>query len=318
LRIRKWTNEQITDLRPMIRDGFGYHYIPGSSVKGAIRTAIAYHLLKHADQYKVPKQQQVSAIENQLRKSMGELKNRNKAKFFDDKLFMDALFTDFSIEGSCSKEKTGPNTDFMRAVHVSDSGPLKEEKIERPGKKPLPRNLPVVAEVIVSSRFPDYRAKYKASLYVEMLFNVDAEFTLSIDHEMLSKFHHKRGMRLPFHTVDELLAICQEFVQEQWEAEQFYWEAIKNNQHGRKNLDFSNIQELYQKVTCPHTLRLGWASGLLGTTVSLCLDVELVETVRDTCGIAAPDYEAPKSRRTVMNSRGDIRYVPGWVKLEMR
>ena len=158
MRIRKWTNEQITDLRPMIRDGFGYHYIPGSSIKGAIRTAISYHLLKHADQYNVPKQRRVSAIESQLRKSMGELNNRNKVKFFDDKLFMDALFTDFSIAGSRGKEKTGPNTDFMRAVHVSDSGPLKEEKIERPGKKPIPRNLPVVAEVIVSSRFPDYRA----------------------------------------------------------------------------------------------------------------------------------------------------------------
>ena len=42
LRSLNWA-ERITRLRPMIRDGFGHHYIPGSSIKGAIRTAIAYH-----------------------------------------------------------------------------------------------------------------------------------------------------------------------------------------------------------------------------------------------------------------------------------
>lgn len=49
----KWTLDEmhrVTDLRPMIRNGFGQLYIPGSSIKGAIRTAIAYHLLAYADE----------------------------------------------------------------------------------------------------------------------------------------------------------------------------------------------------------------------------------------------------------------------------
>ena len=316
LRIRKWTDEHITDLRPMIRDGFGYHFIPGSSVKGAIRTAIAYHLLKHADQYQVPKQQRVSAIEKQLRQSMGELKH--KAKFLDDALFMDALFTNFSLEGSRGRDRTGPNTDFMRAVHVSDSNSFQEEKIERPGKKPLPRNLPVATEVIVSSRFNNYQAKYRASPYVDMLFNVNAEFTLSIDHKMLAGFRHNQGMKIPFSSVDELLAICQEFVQEQWDFEHDYWGAIQENpQANGKNLDFSYIRDLYEPETCPYTLRLGWASGMRGTTINLLMPEEIVAEVRDTCGLKAPGFEAPKSRRTVMSARGEIRYAPGWVKLEV-
>ncbi len=48
---QKLTGENITDLRPMIRNGMGQLFIPGSSIKGAIRTAIAYHLLKHCDRY---------------------------------------------------------------------------------------------------------------------------------------------------------------------------------------------------------------------------------------------------------------------------
>ncbi|MGB8699691.1 MAG: type III-A CRISPR-associated RAMP protein Csm5, partial [Thermosynechococcaceae cyanobacterium] len=68
----KWTDQRISELRPMIRNKFGVPYIPGSSIKGAMRTAIAYHLLKHADRYKVPPQQQLSAIEKHLQASMGE------------------------------------------------------------------------------------------------------------------------------------------------------------------------------------------------------------------------------------------------------
>jgi CRISPR-associated protein Csm5 len=74
----KWTDERITDLRPMIRNGFGHLYIPGSSIKGAIRTAIAYHLLKHNHEYNLPKAQQVSEIETRLRRSMGDLKRKGE------------------------------------------------------------------------------------------------------------------------------------------------------------------------------------------------------------------------------------------------
>jgi CRISPR-associated protein Csm5 len=53
-----------------------------------------------------------------------------------------------------------------------------------------------------------------------------------------------------------------------------------------------------------------------GTTIGLCLDDELREDIRDTCGLKAPGFEAPKSRRTVMNTEGEIKFVPGWVKFK--
>lgn len=73
--------------------------------------------------------------------------------------------------------------------------------------------MPVVAEIIVSSRFTDYLAKYKASIYAEMVRNVQTEFTLTLNMEMLLWFQHKQGMKLPFSNLDELLQICQEFTQ---------------------------------------------------------------------------------------------------------
>lgn len=318
LRSLNWSTQRITDLRPMIRNGFGHHYIPGSSIKGAIRTAIAYHLLKNADQYRVPKFSRISEIEAQLRQSMGELKR--KAKFADDRLFMDELFSNYGLtyQGREVRTRQGPNTDIMRAIHISDSEPLIEKKIKREGRPPIFKNLPVVAEVIVSSRFPDYKTKFKASIYAEMVFNVRTQFTLTIDHEMLSWFKHNRGMKLPFQSVNDLLNICQDFAQEQWDFEHDYWAMVKDNPDDQgKLLDFGSIRDHYEPEVCPNTLRLGWGSGFRGTTVNLLLPDSTAREIRDTCGLKAPGFEAPKSRRTIMSSRGEIRYVPGWIKMEV-
>lgn len=317
---RKWPEGQVTDLRPMIRNGMGQFYIPGSSIKGAIRTAIAYHLLKHANQYQVPQQHRVSAIEEKLREKLrnGGL-SKFKQKWLDDDLFEQSLFSNFdlSYQGKNIRAKLGPNTDFMRAIQVTDSQPLVEHKLVTKQGKEIPYNIPVVAEVMVSSHYQNWKAKYRAPIYAEMVVKVRTEFTLSVNPEMLSWFSHQEGMQLPFKTVDDILNICQEFAQEQWDFEHDYWEDIQNKQNEQgRNLDFSEIRDIYEAEKCPHSLRLGWGSGMRGTTVNLLFPDDLVSNIRDACGIKAPGFNAPKSRRTVISHKGDIKYVPGWVKFQ--
>ncbi|BAY38653.1 Csm5 family CRISPR-associated RAMP protein [Nostoc sp. NIES-2111] len=313
---QKLTGDRITDLRPMIRNGMGRLYIPGSSIKGAIRTAIAYHLLKHADRYQVHSSKRVSAIEAALREKLGQL-NPYQQKFLDDELFMNSIFSEFKLTYQDRNfSAKGPNADFLRAVKVTDSHPLIQDKITKRGQQ-IPVNISVVAEVIVSSRFPDYLAKYRASIYAEMVRNIQTEFTITLDTEMLSWFKHHKGMKLPFNNLDELLQICQEFTQEQWDYEHDYWQDIKNNPKASdKKLDFNYIREFYEVEKCPYSLRLGWGSGMNGTTIDLLFADELREKIRDTCGLKAPGFEAPKSRRTVMNPNGEIKFVPGWVKFK--
>ena len=322
--LSKWMqqeNQQITDLRPMIRNGMGQLYIPGSSIKGAIRTAIAYYLLKHADKYQVPSSHRVSEIELRLREKLnaGEFQSKWKQKSVDDELFMNTLFSNYSLQyqNHAPKVRTGPNTDLMRAIQVTDSQPLLKSKNKKQGKTFI-CNLPIAAEVIVSSYFKDDQAKYRASLYTEMVGNVKTEFTLSLDTEKLTWFRHQQGMKLPFQNLDELLSICQEFAQEQWDGEYDYWQAIKNNYHQGRSLDFSTIRDFYEKPKCPYSLRLGWASGMTGTTIGWLFNDKLRADIRDTCGIPAPNFEAPKSRRSVVNSKGEIGYAPGWVKFLQR
>ncbi len=320
---QKWTNQKITDLRPMIRNGMGHHYIPGSSIKGAIRTAIAYHLLKHADRYQVPRTQQISEIELKLRETMGTL--RQQAKFADDKLFMDRLFTDFALsyQDKPVTSRKGPNTDLMRAVHITDPEPLlKHEVLNKKGQS-LPINLPIVVEVIVSSHFLDGKVKYKASIFAEMVRNVHTQFTISLDSTMLSWFQDRQGMQIPFKTVDDILKICQEFAQDQWDEEHDYWQEVTNNLNAQDNngqslnLDLDAIREFYEPEKCLYNLRLGWASGMTGTTINMLLADELRAEIRDTCGLKAPGFEAPKSRRVVAISSREIKFVPGWVKFKV-
>jgi CRISPR-associated protein Csm5 len=314
---QKWVDGKVTDLRPMIRNGMGHLYIPGTSIKGAIRTAIAYYMLKHHERIHLPKAQRVSEIERKLRQSMGNLKPR--AKFVDDDLFMDRLFSGFGLthQGRAVEVREGPNTDFMRAVQVTDTIPLIEERSTTAKGKLSIRNASIVPEVVVSSHFPEGKAKYRASIYAEMVRSVKTEFSISLDTEMLSWFKDEQGLKVPFQSVEDILKICQEFAQDQWDAEHDYWQDVSNNPNAQgKNLDFSAIRAFYEVEQCPYMLRIGWASGMTGTTIGLLLDDNLRADIRDACGIRAPGFAAPKSRRTARSKSGEINLVPGWVKFK--
>lgn len=341
---RKWTKETIKDLHPMIRNGMGQLYIPGSSIKGAIRTAIAYHLLKYADRYQVTLDLTVSEIEQKLRdkfkaleekrqQDIGEGKPPRDKKFQDkDKkelaknLFMKKLFSDFALKyednpiGSTNEQ----TTDFMRAIKVTDSKPLIQRPVKTKDGRTKLVNIPVVTKVIVSSfanfrtkeGFIDELAKYKAPIYAEMVSEVLTEFTITLDTKMLSWFHHNERI-LPFKTVEDILNICQEFARDQWEYESQYWQGIRNN--SSEDIDFDLLrEEFYARSECPYSLRIGWGSGLTGTTIGLLLEPKLRAEIRDACGLEAPGYEAPKSRRTVVDNTGEIKFAPGWVTFRPR
>ncbi|MEY3826124.1 MAG: hypothetical protein RLZZ148_938 [Cyanobacteriota bacterium] len=84
--------------------------------------------------------------------------------------------------------------------------------------------------MIVSSHTEDWKAKYKSSLFVEMAHRVMTDFTITLDIKMLNWFQHRQGIRIPFKNIDELLNICKEFAQDQWNFEaKNYWEQIGNN-----------------------------------------------------------------------------------------
>ncbi|NEQ99565.1 MAG: type III-A CRISPR-associated RAMP protein Csm5 [Cyanothece sp. SIO2G6] len=316
----------------MIRNGLGEIYIPGSSIKGAIRTAIAYHLLQREDTFKVPHKARVSEIEKILRNKIrkyDELDNPRRSRqnpFSEyqkgkmDNFFMEEIFNGYDLEyqGKIVKSASHANRDFMRAVHITDSNSLVHD-----AEKSI--NSSRVVEVIVVSRDQNWKAKYRTSAYVELVENIEAEFNITVDYDMLSWFQHRQGMKIPFKDIGELLDICQSFAQKQWLCEMDYWSRIQNNPKAKcrgeiVNLEFDDLKKmLYGNKCCPYALRVGWASGLLGTTISSLLEDDLATQLRDRChhNNAAPEFGAPKSRRLIANRDRHLTSPLGWVKFEV-
>ncbi|MEW6492922.1 MAG: type III-A CRISPR-associated RAMP protein Csm5 [Cyanobacteriota bacterium] len=314
-----WVNHLLTsDIAPMIRNGFGEIYIPGSSIKGAIRTAIAYYLLKHKT---TP---QLSQIEHKLRNSMTAYQIKSKKDKLDDQTLIfpksslnSYLFSNFKFEykGRYFGEINTANTDLMRAIKVSDSAPIKidlKQKI----------NLPVVAEVITSSFHEGGSSrtvkKHNFSSYVEMICNLQTQLYIFVDKVMLKDwFKHQGGMQLPsqLETIQGILEICNEFAQAQWEHEQRYWNTITDT----SNLNFSSVRQFYANPFS-YNLRLGWGTGMTGTTVDLLFEEATRAKIRDACETRRPtnSTESPKSRRTatIPNQGNSIQQPLGWVNLE--
>jgi CRISPR-associated protein Csm5 len=304
------------DIAPMIRNGFGEIYIPGSSIKGAIRTAIAYYLLKHKAT------SQLSQIEHHLRNIMSMDDIKHQKDKLDDQNLLDRktslnsyLFSRFTLEykNRSFGEIDTANTDFMRAIKVSDSAPIKIDC-----KQEI--NLPVVAEVITSSFYEGSSSrtvkKHKFSNYLEMICNLQTQLYIFVDTAMLNDwFKHQGGMRLPsqLKTVKGILEICQEFAQAQWEYEQRYWNSITDT----SNLNFSSVRQFYVNP-CLYNIRLGWGTGMTGTTVDLLFKEATRAKIRDACGKSTNSSEAPKSRRTatIPEQGNSIRKPLGWVKIE--
>jgi CRISPR-associated protein Csm5 len=336
IRLPKWTEDKVTDFRPMIRNGMGQLYIPGSSIKGAIRTAIAYYLVKHHARFSTPNEQHPSQLELKIRhklaiKEQDERRFKQEIKKFDDEMLINPLFSKFKITygeitfaGGKGKE---PNTDFMRAVKISDSAPLIRNNVKLKSGKIRPDNTAIAGAVTVSSHFKKEetvrdeeataKSKWRATIYAEMVRLANTTFTITLDRQLLSWFKHEQGMKIPFDSIDDLIEICREFTQDIWDEEHDYWNIVQNNPDRDHQLDFEDIRTLYAAETCPYKLRLGWGTGMTGTTISLALPDQLRQEIRDACGIAAPGFDAPKSRRTVANNQGELKYALGWTKLEL-
>jgi CRISPR-associated protein Csm5 len=255
---------------------------------------------------------------------MGELKS-NAKKADDD--FMKSLFSDFHLyyqDKPVRGKIEDSNTDFMRAIKVTDSEPLLETSRVNKNNKIIYDNLPVAVEVIICSHFADGKAKYKSPIYTEMVWNIKTHFTISVDTTMLSCFQEQQ--KIPFKNIDDILSICNNFAQEQWNFEYDYWLGIENNSNAKDqngnviNLQLDAIKKFYDSEDSPYSLRIGWATGMPGTTISLCYEDEtLIREICDHCSFnnKAPGFEAPKSRRVIANKNREIKYLPGWVKFKV-
>jgi len=196
-------------------------FIPGSSLKGAIRTAILFQLLQiHLNE---------SAIDylntDYLHKKFFD-KNGNQRKpdrkKLDDELIQ-LSFEDFYIKDKKTNQSLanqGSLTDFMRAVSVSDSTPIALNM----------KNLEVHAVSLDRSHSVQMSARAgKHELFFD--FEHPAEqpnvtFTITIDHEILAYFDKKssvKGFKIPFDSITNLKECLKSYSKAMWHEERLFF-----------------------------------------------------------------------------------------------
>lgn len=257
-------------------------YIPGSSIKGAIRTAILWWVLKNdPDKF-------------------------NMAKNHLEKLVMSREVDKKRVDDGIEKEVFGrePTHDLLKALQVSDTNAVTVEKLK----------IEEVQTLTTTPRGHNWKGFYtyvealkpETRLNLEMKFD---EFLLEGDAARALAFESKQNL------VREIPKICNEF------ADDFIEDEIRFYKRCNTPRELDKVLEFYERVIerkeeKSFLLHLAWGSGWHGMTVGRLLEPYLLRE-RRKFGLGKPGVpEFPKTRRLVFENEKPA-YPLGWVKLKV-
>lgn len=256
----------------------GKAFIPGSTIKGSIRTAILYNLFEEKDVYKISK-----ILELKYWKRTREIQN-----------LIDGYFS--------GSDRSSSYTSFMRFIQISDTNTIKEVSInainvleaEKSGwtwYKRRNRNVILFNETIDEKKEFNFEMKenYEPTIYKDLRLGKKEEV---ID---LNKI-----MELIYNFSSDLIKHEMEF------SKKYNIEFLS---------DFYRRLKSENSIKSP-VLRLGQGSGYLSTTIGLKLKKypHIFEKVRKSTRGKSYPYEFPKSRKIVVENGKPIHSL-GWVKL---
>lgn len=271
-----------------IKDALSRPYIPGSSLKGAIRTALAWSMLRDSG-----------------RRVQSQRLGRNP-RFADDPLEGD-LF------GRGKRPRVDPNRDLLRALHVVDSQ-----------ARPVEGHLELTQVVLYSLSGAPARAHLQSkgdrwSFFVEALApGTKLQSTLRLDDYLLQpQIARHVGMSGKQDWVRGWLTYCNTLSQTiiAHETDFYARHAIP-----RVKAFYDDLGRQAESADPGREclLQMSWGAGWVSKTVGTLLDDTTLAEIRDRYRLGRRrDYPIfPKSRRLV--ERGNVPEMPlGWVRLRL-
>jgi len=333
-------------IRPFIRNAYAQPYIPGTALKGALRTATLYCFVKSMSP--AQKSEIVSRIDENLNR--GKSREERRKELGD---FLDEYFQKFELyyEGKKINETTPQETDLFRAIEISDSEPLDKNSL----------SIKEVRMVSLTSKnnwkFSRRRKKGGETqnpirVYPECLLQRPIELKVKFDTVLLSRlqkpkdvdmslkdFVWKRAKTLcPSEFHDEqisevalaktLISLSREFAENILEEEKEFFDPLGASTEG--NLE--KVKVFYKDLS--PNLRLGWGSGMLGASIFYLLRQEGASDIIKKIARLFPQYQRrrepygtlpdgdpifelfPKTRRVIIEGRNAVSPL-GWAKLEI-
>ena len=283
-----------------MQSGLGQHFIPGSSIKGAIKTAVLYNVVKDV----LTRQPTLlnNIVDTQITHYLSNHRPNDQKQYFAEILLENAFQSKHPQEHFLNKQRTeepnGPFTDIFKAIKVKDA--IIEKSSEVQPKDIFFTTLNKLNQIV----------RKRVGRRVKCFYG-ETTIEISIDHEILDSFK-RGGVRTPFSDLKSLLQLCQNFAQAQWDAERQFVKDYSSINFDEINLFYNNYKNKKHA-----TLRVGWGTGMLGTTVSLLLDKNTRVRLRNEVISVDRRYRpqpAPKSRRFVLEN-GQPIYPLGWIEL---
>jgi CRISPR-associated protein Csm5 len=284
----------VREVHEFIKDANQGVYLPGSEIKGAIRTAILYRLLLDEEIYKRLK----NALINVKQKDRGTIENARRGKRWAKKELGKILenVSNKSVEILLRGKKMDAKYDLLKFIQIGDSSMY------------YPNNLEIL-------HINSFRSRGKHA-YVEALPK-GAKFNGS--------FNTKRDLMI----LKELGLDDMEFLLSEVEVLESCYRLsanlIKNEIGYYREHQEPQIVTFYQQLKEENTeenplIRIGQGQGFLSTTITLRVknkDPELYEIIRLGTRSKSYPYEFPKTRRLVFED-GKPTYPLGWVKLGLK
>ncbi len=280
----------LRQLQPHIRDARGRDYIPGSSIKGAMRTAYIYKSLKtmreeRRDEFK-KFIEQIFDVVKKMNSTQTKKKRRDRWLF---KKLEQELMQGFTLCDSSDSPSYSPNKDVLRCLHVTDAYPLES------------RVAAINAKVLDKTH--DYKFSEESPLYLEAIVSGTYRFEISWDEWLAGQFLDKNRNNIKFEKIfpsgiQDIVSACREFVTDQIKKEEEFFGSCLGGERIRKSL---------VGLEGRANFRLGWGSGLIGASISMLLPESLKQKIRNTYPLFSrydrrvKDF--PKSRRVVFEGQ---------------
>uniref|UniRef100_A0A831ZNN2 CRISPR system Cms protein Csm5 n=1 Tax=Desulfacinum infernum TaxID=35837 RepID=A0A831ZNN2_9BACT len=291
------------DFRPFVRDGFGRVYLPGTSIKGVLRTAFLYALLKEEGSgsrgQPHPREGRVTTWIRDLRDKPKKYKERTK-KFLSAPLQED-LLQSWTIPGNAHDQ----NRDILRCLKVRDAYPL--------NGKVHTRVIPIrfLSKRADGSHYWSQKPKGNGDLviWVEAVAGGTFQAEILWDHDLWAKFSKENPRKkLPAASAKGVLLLADRMNRDLSAHEKAFFT--------EKGIPEGALLKSWYETLGGSIFRIGFGSGMLSTTVNLLWSHSLRQEIRNVCGLDRGTDPAPKSRRVWVSSDG--RCLPmGWARVTL-
>jgi len=314
-----WRSEPI---RPFIADPLLRPYLPGTEIKGAIRTAVAWWLLR---------QKNLAALRQKLLQRLPQHQPSRR------ELVQAGQWLEQSLFGS------DPNHDILRYLRVQDSTPVEPERL---------KVFPVIVAVrtnkglqwLQSPRGGERRSRYTddhrqaVANFCECLDGSVSGVKLTVASDtFLSDGEIERGeakLSVPEklgweetkrQAVNNWETACNELAKEVAESERNWWKEVKDATHdiGVKTVA-ARMERFYDELSNRIKaesdeavfLNIGWGGGWRTKTVVELFGDEAVQEVVSRYELDRGSHSRPFPKTRKVAWRGGNDFVPlGWLKL---